>query len=166
MFLAKAGLVCCLLVLPMAGCIEIPEDRECGLMRQIGLTSEKSGLVRDWIESALADPGKFAGVSRTNGNLAALVKDIGLDWGRLGIPARSSFVEFYGPAVDYRDLKRESVEAVVIGHGRGYKLIFKLQARTDIEQKLIEESKKPYGDIRMETLGPDLVLVCQVNRFG
>ena len=90
----------------------------------------------------------------------------GLDWKDLRLNQRRMLIEFDGRNVDYAALDRAAVGAVIIGFGNGYKLIFKLDPDTDIEARLIEESKQPYGQIKIEALAPDLLLVCQVNRFG
>ena len=167
MQLAKPILIACLFIPAIAGCkANIAEDEECRVMREIGRSDDKSAEIRDWIESILGTPRKIAAVGRAKGNYIGLNDDLGFDWDFLGIPRERGMIELYGASVNYRDLKRSSVEAVVVGYGNGYKLIFKLQPNSDIESKLAEGSRKPYGEIKMESLHSDVVLVCQVNNFG
>lgn len=167
MLLLRVLLITCLLVLPVSGCRAKPlEDEECRVMREIGLSVEKVGVIRDWIASTLDDPSKLASGRRASGPLLGLNDDVGLDWAVLGIPKDRGLIELYGKGVDYRDLRRGSIEAVVVGYGNGYKIILKLQPNSDIDSELLEESKKPYGEIRMEVLSSDVLLVCQVNKFG
>jgi hypothetical protein len=152
--------------LSAVGCsLEVPEDQACIELRDAGLSASKSDFAREWISRSLADPASLANVGKSDGPLWA--GDVQADpvWEMLGIPRGKGMVEFYGAGIDYRNMEPSAVGAVIIGNGYGYKLIFKMRADTDIEARLKEESKKPYSAIRMQTLSPDLVLVCQVNLY-
>lgn len=145
-----------------AGCERVDiEAKECAAMRDIGRSSEKTELIRKWIESTLADPNALAKTGRKNGPLIAIESNLGLDGEMIGIPSELLIVEFYGEAVDYRNLTPDSVEAVTIGYAFGYKLVFNLRQTGNIEKTLNENAKRPYGAIRREELEPGLTLVCQ-----
>jgi hypothetical protein len=162
----RVGSVLSLLLIALStfGCsLEVPEDQACIDLREAGLSLQKTAFVREWISGTLADPASLATSGRSEGPLLSEQVQADTVWDMLGIPRNKGMVEFYGTGVDYRNLEPSSVGAVIFGRANGYKLIFKLRPDTDIEERLLEESKKPFGDIRMHTLGPDLVLVCQVN---
>jgi hypothetical protein len=161
-----AGLAFLFAVAGPIGCAPIPEDRECGDLREIGLAGKKTEVIREWIQSTLADPTVLAESGAKSGRLRGGDFDVGFNWEGLGVDRGRMIIEFDGRDLDYTALDRSAVEAVIIGRGNGYKLIFIVDPHTDIEARLIEASKKPYGEIKIETLAPDLLLVCQVNRFG
>lgn len=150
----------------IAGCRPIPEDAECGEMREIGLSGKKNAIIREWIAATLADPNSLARSAAKPGRLFDGRLAAGLDWEGLEVHPDRMIIGFDVQNLDYTSLDRSAIEAVIIGRGNGYKLIFKLNPNTDIEARLIEASKRPYGDIEIETLAPDLLLVCQVNQFG
>jgi hypothetical protein len=162
------GLTVLIAAFGAGGCGPTPDDPVCVRLRETGLSSAKSTVIRQWIETVLADPTVLAKAGEENGPLHAsdFATGTGPDWDALGINPDYGFVEFYGANVDYAKLDRSAVDAVIIGDGYGYKLIFKLDPDSDIEERLIEESKKPYGAIRTESLSSDVVLVCQVNGVG
>ena len=164
--LRAAALAVLFVAAGFAGCGPIPEDPECGYMREVRLSASKSAQIRSWIDATLADPTPLARSGAKRGQLLARQIEPGLDWKDLRLNQRRMLIEFDGRNVDYAALDRAAVGAVIIGFGNGYKLIFKLDPDTDIEARLIEESKQPYGQIKIEALAPDLLLVCQVNRFG
>src|SRR5690242_4711203 len=79
------GLVVFVVAAGFGGC-RVPEDPECTQMREMALSGEKPALIREWIESVLADPTRLAKASRTSGPLRASNFDTGLDWDELEIP--------------------------------------------------------------------------------
>lgn len=152
-------------LLLFAGCDRVPvDDDRCRVMRQIGLSVEKNRLIVDWIEATVADPRVLASTGRKDGMLLAIDYDLGMDWTQTTIPADSVVVEFYGANVDYRNLVGSSVEAVIVGYELGYKLIYKLDPASKIEEKLKAQANSRYGEIRVESLGSDVTLVCQRGR--
>ena len=161
-----AGLAFLFAVAGPIGCGAIPEDRECGEMREIGRASKKTAVIREWIQATLADPAVLAASGAKRGRLRGGKFDVGFNWEGLGVDPNRMMIEFDGRDLDYSALDRSAVEAVIIGRGNGYKLIFIVDPHTDIEARLIKASKQPYGEIKIQTLAPDLLLVCQLNRFG
>lgn len=105
-------------------CGPVPDDPECVQMRQIGDSAEKLELIEGWIEAVLEKPQALSSSLSGDGLLRHGSMDPDLDWAELGIPDYRAKVEFFGESLDLENVDPNDVEAVMVGFGTTYKLVF------------------------------------------
>lgn len=158
---AIAGLIS----LCTAGCALPPlEHEECQQMRMAFHNKESRALLDEWVEGALGYPRVFEESGFLTGPLLEMDVDIGIESESLGLPPDSLVVELLGKDIDYRALREESIEAIVLSYGYGYKLVFVRDPNSLVIQQYVDQSKKPYGRISIERLDQDTYLICQRPR--